>query len=358
MQNTFPYLIILFFFLSSCKQPEDNIVNYNFTTDGIFICNEGNFTYGNSSLSFINLSENKIYNNVFYDVNNFPLGDVAQSITFFENFAFVTINNSGKIFIIDKNTFEFKAEITGLTSPREICIIDSEKAYISDLYSSYITIFNPSTFEITGNINLGCSSEQFIYYQNFTYVLSWSFNNKVFKIDTNNQIISNIEVTYQPNSMVVDKNENLWILSDGGNEGDEKQQLPALTKVSISDFVIDTVFQFEDIKNSPSNICINNTKDTICFLNNSWGSNSNSENGIYKMSIEDKNIPKTAFIKQENRNFYRFFVNPITSEIFVSDALSFTEDGIILHYSADGKLIQTFEAGIIPGSFGYKQTSN
>lgn len=345
------FSVILLLFSFSCKEPVDNELNYNFTGKGIFICNEGNFTYGNASLSYFDLTENKMYNDVFSEVNNFPLGDVAQSITIFENKAYISVNNSGKVYIIDKSTFKYIAEISGLTSPRNIYIKNSEKAYISDLYSPNITIFNPSTYEIKDYINLGCCSEQFIEYQDYLYVLSWSFNNKIFKINSNDEIIDSLEVAYQPNSFVIDKNNILWVLSDGGNEGDENQTIPALTKVSLLNFEIDTVLYFNTINTSPSHLCINSEKNTIYYLNNSWGSNSDANSGIYKFSIDDSEIPENPFITQDDNNLYSFILNPETSEIFVSDALSFSENGKILRYSSTGQLISEYEAGIIPGNF-------
>ena len=108
----------------SCK-PEIQNKDYNFEGKGILICNEGNFTYGNSSLSYIDLESDSIYSDVFFEVTGYPLGDVAQHITIFEDNVFISINNSGKIYIVNKNSFVYVGEISGLNSPRFICIKNS-----------------------------------------------------------------------------------------------------------------------------------------------------------------------------------------------------------------------------------------
>ena len=47
---------------------------------GLFITNEGNFQYGNATLSFYDTQTRKIDNEVFFRANDQKLGDVAQSL--------------------------------------------------------------------------------------------------------------------------------------------------------------------------------------------------------------------------------------------------------------------------------------
>ncbi len=358
-RNPIIYLVYIFLFMLlffySCNKQDDIEQIYNFPHSGVLICNEGNFTYGNASLSFIDLETDSIYNDVFHKANGFPLGDVAQHITIYQDNVYISINNSGKIYVIDKTSFKYNGEITGLSSPRYICIKNSLKAYVTDLYSPYIVVFNPVTYQKEKTIYVGRSTEYAILQDNFLFVTSWAYQNVIYKINTDNdEIIDSLTVGYQPNSMVIDKDATLWILADGGNYGDENQTFATLTHVSIIDLEIIKTFVFNNISSSPSRLNINTTKDTLFFLDNNWeGTQTNINAGLYKMSVNENNLPTEAFINQDINNFYGFALLP-EGEIFLTDALSFAKNGNILRYNSSGKQIKKYEAGIIPAWITYK----
>jgi len=68
---------------------------------GVLILNEGNFMYGNSSLSYYNPVTGKVVNDVFYRQNGVPLGDVAQSAVIYGGELYVVLYNSGKIMVMN-----------------------------------------------------------------------------------------------------------------------------------------------------------------------------------------------------------------------------------------------------------------
>lgn len=352
------YILIGVLGLFSCSESPVDTVFFDFTGNrGVYIVNQGNFMYGNSSLSFYDPATKRVVNHVFQARNGAPLGDVAQSMTIWNNLGFVVVNNSGKIYIIDSSTAEFKGSISGLSSPRYIHIINSEKAYVTDLYARKITIFNPSTFRITGEIPVGNSksefnqhpTEQMVQYKNLVFTNCWSYDNKILVIDTNtDQLIDSIEVLKQPNSLVIDKENKIWVLTDGGFEGNPySYEKPGLLKIDAETREIERSFRFA-LGEHPLSLCLNAEGDSLFFLNRH----------VWKMAVIDKKLPEQAFITSANTNLYGGFfslaVDPSNSEIYVGDAIDHAQNGVVHRYNRSGKLIDEFKVGISPGGFAFK----
>ena len=114
-------MLILMLLVGGCMKWEYGLEEdfaINNSERGLFICNEGNFQYGNATLSYYNPATREVENEVFYRANAMRLGDVAQSMTIHNDRGWVVVNNSHIIFAIDLNTFREVGRITGLTSPR------------------------------------------------------------------------------------------------------------------------------------------------------------------------------------------------------------------------------------------------
>ena len=338
--------ILISIFLLSCeKKPEPQaVIIPEQSEQGVFIVNEGNFTFGNSSLSYYDINRDSVENNIFYRVNDIPLGDVAQSMKIYNGLAYIIVNNSGIIQVIDAKTFEYKGKITGLSSPRDICFIDNSKAYVSDLYSNAISVINPTTFEISGSINIKHNSENFVQIDNKIYTNSWSFGNTINIIDAaTNTYQDSIIVGIQPRSMALDKNNNLWVLTDGGFAGSTYGNENAkLHKINTSTNIIEQTLEFTDINLSPSDLCLNETKDTLFYI----------ANNVYKMSINSNELPSQAIISNENsQTFYSLNIDKNNYKIYVSDCKDYTQSGDVYIYSTNGALISKLAVGINPGDF-------
>ena len=102
---------------------------------GLFITNEGNFQYGNATLSFYDPAKDTVQNEIFFRANAMKLGDVAQSMLIKDDMGWVVVNNSHVVFAINTTTFKEVGRITNLTSPRYMHFVSDTKAYITQLWA-------------------------------------------------------------------------------------------------------------------------------------------------------------------------------------------------------------------------------
>ena len=348
-------VIGIFFGLSGCMHYEpierENI-NSNKATKGLFIMNEGNFRSGNASLSYYDPDSMKVENYVFYRTNGIKLGDVAQSMTIRDSLGYLAVNNSGIIFVINVNTFQLVGTIRGLVSPRYIHFLSNEKAYVTDLYSYFISVINPKEFKITKRINVRVngkdqpSTEQMVQYKNFIFTNCWSYDNKILVIDTQtDSVVDYIEVGIQPTSLVIDKYNKIWTITDGGYEGSPYgHTAPALYRIDAETRKIEQTFNFK-LGDSGSEICMNGTRDTLYFINKH----------IWRMAATSDKLPDKPFLENPTTNhWYGLTVNPYNSDVYLADAIDYTQPGRIYRYNAQGELLDQFEVGIIPGAFCFK----
>ncbi len=321
---------------------------------GVIILNEGNFNYGNTSLSFYNITSGKVENDVFYRQNSVPLGDVAQSARLFNGLLYTVVNNSGKIMVMNMGkysslkAFEYVGKITGLISPRFVEIVSENKAYISDIYSRKITVFNPQTLKITGEIStIGNSTEynrhsteQMIIYDSLVFTNCYNFDDQILVINTNtDKIIDSIQVLKQPSDMVSDRNGKLWVLCDGGYYGSSFWDgLAGLVRIDMATREIEETFIFP-FTIWPRQLRINGSRDMLYYINGD----------IWKMSIDAEILPETSFIPAGGRFFYSLGVDPVTSEIYVGDAVDFVQPGIVYRFHPSGEVTDTIRVGVNPG---------
>ena len=319
----------------------------NLMTKGVFIVNEGNFMYGNASLSFYDPLTRKLQNDIFYNSNGLPLGDVAQSMAIHNNLGYIVINNSGKVYVIDTSDGKYVGKITGLTSPRYIHFISNEKAYISDLYAGKISIVNPITYQITGSIPTPghASTEQMVQWNDFLFVSCWSFDNKILVIDTKtDQIVNEITTGKQPGGLVIDKLGKIWTLCDGGwSRIGTTPRIPMLQRIDPSSGIVEKSFTLTS-DGAPSRLAINGTGDSILFIND----------GIWKLGITQTSLGNHPYLVTGSHLYYSLGIDPQTSELYLSDAIDYQQQGIIYRYSSLGMKVDSFKTGIILGSFCFK----
>ena len=102
--------LVLLAFTGCMEWDYGKMEDFSATGEGLFITNEGNFQYGNATLSYYDPETKTVENEIFYRANAMKLGDVAQSMTIRNGVGWVVVNNSHAIYAININTFKLSAD--------------------------------------------------------------------------------------------------------------------------------------------------------------------------------------------------------------------------------------------------------
>ena len=325
---------------------------------GVFVLNEGNFQFSNASLSFYDVDADTVINNLFYKVNNAPLGDVAQSLAMTDGMLYVVVNNSNLIYKMDATTIVCDTtkpfKLGDFYSPREMYFVTPNKAYVTDIVGTNLWIINPQDMTHTGSIAMGKTTEKMAQVGNELYVSNWSYYyinpeshdsyNTVQVVDMNNDVkVAEIEVGKEPNTMAVDKNGHVWVLCEGRSWELEYGEAPSLWEI---DPALKTATKRCELPGTASAMRANPAGDQLYLINN---------NEVRRFDVATMTLSETFCITASPQGwFYNLAVDPKNGDVYVADAGNYMDNGTVYRYSNDGVLLNSFRAGIIPSAMLFK----
>lgn len=338
MNKTFRIIAALAFLAAIACEPQENRPVYP-EGEGFFILNEGNYLAGNGTVSFYSFESGEIYNDLFGAANGRALGDIPSFMAVDGKTGFIVVNNSGTIEEVDLTTMESLGTVTGLTSPRQM-VVNGNKGYISSLQDGDITVLDLDGLFVAGSMEVGSASEAMVISGGRLFAAHWSSGNTVTVTDiATGNLIKTISVGLEPESMVLDKNGKLWVLCTGGWQGEE---IPRLIRINSSTLEKEKELQFRTIDDNPSSLTCNAAGDTLYYL----------DEGVRRMPVTADALPSEAYVPAGDRLFYRLMAGP-RGMIAVTDAIDYQQKGDLLIYNSRGELIDTEQAGIIPGFMIY-----
>jgi YVTN family beta-propeller protein len=342
INRNIPFFLFLIIICYSCRKdkPEDRVKPQISIGNGggVYITNEGNFQFGNAKVSYYDIGGAAVTEDIYQPANNVSIGDVCQSMYLFNGKAYIVVNNSGKVVVVNPKTFIATATITGLVSPRYFLPVSNNKAYVTDLNANSISIIDLSSNIKTGSIACKGWTEELASVYGKVFVTNKE-SDKVYVINASTDLMEDsIQVSYGSNSIREDKNGKLWVLCNGSQTNNIKAALYRIDPITKQ---VEQSYPFSNVTESPWRLNINGGNDTLYFIND----------GVFRMPVTASVLPTTAFIPKAGHAFYGLGVDPNTGVVYVSDAIDYVQRGVIYRYQSDGTLIHTFLAGIIPGSF-------
>ena len=347
-------------FFVSCSNddnptPEVPLGNYD---NGVLILNEGGFNHGDASVSYIASDFSAQQNDIFSIVNpTITLGDTGQDIGLKDEKAYIVLNVSNKIQIVNRYTMQNITSITeGLKNPRYIAFANG-KGYVTNWGDGknpdddYVAVIDLSSNTVTSKIPVLEGPERIIEKDGKLYVAQtggYGYGTKITVIDVaTNKVTSTVTVGDVPDSIQIE-NGNLWVACSGNPsyvKAPLVQSAGSLVKVSLATNQVLNTYAYTDVTKSVSNL--------VLVGNDAYYT---SGSGIYKFALSGTALPETqsfSTLEQGVYGVYSFAINE--NNIYVGDAGNYQNNGKVYVYSMTGKLNKTFSVGVIPAGFYFNE---
>jgi len=324
------------------NQAEKNII------DSAYVVNEGEFQATSATITLLNVdsSVSVTKNKIFNKTNGWKLGDIAQSMSFHNDKAYIVVNNSQKMEIVDKRSFKSVDVIEGLSYPRQFMGINNEKGYLTDGSSSngnnaHVLVIDLNSYSIADTIEVGKGPESMLKMDDKVYVTNlggYSTGETVSVVDSEaDTLLENINVAVKPADIASDANGNIWVYCKGTYNTSNYTYNAKLVKIDSESYET-TTYDVGEISSFGNYLmAISPNKETIYYA---------GPNGIYAMDVNASNIPASASIEEVP---YGINVHPESGNIFCLVSAG-SSSGYAIRYDAEYNLLDSTKVGINPNS--------
>lgn len=319
----------------SCSS-DNNDEQEIFYGNGFLIANEGTYGKPEGDVTFVSADLNLKQDNVFA-LNNggAKLGDVLQMIAFNGENAYLLLNNSNKIQIVNRYNFKANGEITAeLNTPRYMAFANNNIYVTNDKYlgDKFVSIYRASDRSFIKKISFTDAAERIVEAGNNIFVqnASFGFGNKISYINTStNDVQSTITLPAGNINKIISSNQNVYAIAAGTSDS-------YIYQISSTGNITKTT-TLTGIANA-TNLEISNGKYYFT-----------SGKNVYTMDMSATTAPASPLFTVANgvddfSPLYGFSV--INDKIFTSDSNGFTQASKIVVYSTSGSVIRSFTAGI------------
>lgn len=339
----FKLFILSFVILTfSCTKDENtDTVDYS---SGVFVVNEGPFGNGTGTITFQN-GQDTIQDVFGRENSGKALGNIVQSMIKLGDKYFISINNGAKIQVVNAKDFKSIGEINGINVPRYF-VADQNKLYIShwgaDFNSGAVYEINPETMTLSKPISIGGAPENMIIKNDKLYVAVSSSSaqnksNKVVVIDTKtNLVIKTIVVGDSPEAIVLDKNDDLWVICNGLTDWTNPAQN---TNGSLYKIKNDLVVASFTISNGANGLVVDKNGDRLYFL---------MGDRVMAHDITDQVFENESVY---DGLYYGIGYDKSNGRIYLADAGDFQSKGRAIFINPETQTTGRFTTGIAPGFF-------
>lgn len=306
--------------------------------NGILIANEGNYGTPNSTVSFISNDLNTVENNIYSTNNsNAQLGDVLQNIGLNGNNAYLVLNNSNKIEVVNRYTFKKVATVSDQISQPRYIAFASNNYYVTNSSGSskYVSVYSTANNAFVKKIEVSGDAEKIVEAGGNIFVqnASFGFGNKITVINpTSNTVTSTLTIPNGDIKKTISNGGNVYVISSTSTNS-------YIYKISPSGTISSTI-TLTGLANG-CNLAIDGNR--FYFTTGIK---------VFSMDMNSTTVPTTPIITVVDSGYSTLYgFDVIDGKIFVSDAKGFTQDSEVKVYSATGTLLKTITTGRLSNGF-------
>ncbi|NQU86167.1 MAG: hypothetical protein HQ541_10445 [Mariniphaga sp.] len=353
--NVLIVFILLFVFLSSCK---NDLFENPFPSEivkGCYVVNYGNFGSGGASISKYDYETSEM-SNFFYQAQNNGLELLSniQYTYFYNDSIFLIANEPDQLIVVNplfKQTQNGVSE--NLAKPR-YCIASGNYLYISCwgenpdwsiMPDSHIAKYNISSGLVEKTIPLPGGPEGLEVVGKYLYA-ALNYKDSVAVIDFNNEQVSYIETPSVTSYFVKDKQNNLYVtlLSTYANYSDQT----GIGFINTTTNILEEIYNLDNVSSGYGSIMkANASLSKIYITTSSYDANWNLTGAVAELDIAGKTFASENIINDIS-GISGIAVNPFDENVYVFAAESAIGIGLMKIYSKSGNLINEYEVGSSP----------
>lgn len=328
------------FVLTACNK-DDNPKPSGAYSNATFVVCEGNYQTNDGAIDAI--VDGKVESDIFDAVNNRPFGDIVQSMSIIDGKAYIVVNNSGKVEVVDAKTFKSEGVCSGFSYPQAVANRNEDEIFVSNgngYGNDYVYVVNKLSLQKTDSVATGGKGPNSMIVANGKLFVAnyggYLTDNTISVIDVEDLTVEKtIEVGDMPSDMELDNDGNIIVVCKGASVYNEDWTVilsstnSEIIKINSSSYDVSTIMEFDhQLASYGANLISYNGK--IYFI----------DNGVY--SIDNNTATKLI-----EGDFYGLDVNPKNGDIWTTSTPSLGLH-FVSQYDKDGNFIQKYTVGNFP----------
>ncbi|RFC54297.1 YncE family protein [Brumimicrobium aurantiacum] len=346
--NLIKYTLILLLFATSCKKEEKDdqvITGKDGFKNGLLVLNEGLFQHNNSSLTWVDLENGEVTENLFLNINDRLLGDTGNDMVSYGGKIYITVTGSSTLEILDKKSLKSIGQIqfnynNQSQEPRKIAY--HENAIYVTSFDGYVTAIDTTSLNITKRIKVGrnpegiCVSNQSLYVANSGGLDFQNPDTTVFQIDLNTlNVVDTFTVGKNPGAIIADEFDNVYVVKRGDYASDPAE----LIRINTQSKTI------TNLGITATSLSMRNNQLYLSYFDHGSGSSAVS---IYDCASQT--IITNNFINNQDITTLYGVTPYLEDELICQDAMDFTNTGYLRFFNLTGQLTNSIKVGLNPNT--------